>query len=383
MSKQFRRTAPWIVLGTIALVVLVLSLLGCGSSTTTTTAPTASSATTAGSTDTSATAATTATTAALKQVSIAYNWATSSTNAMQEMALGAEAAAEGAPGVNFSQAAPGQPDVPKQVSLLQAAMNTSKDGIAIESLQPDLFARPVADAKAAGIPIVAVDAPIPGADLVISNSNFDLGVMVATEIIKSIPADAKGEVVMGVAVPGLSVLEQRVKGMESVLKKERPGLTMAGPYDTKMTPSEAYAAWSEIVKAHPKAVAYMWPGSADSGALADIQRQTGKKLLAAGCDLETKGLQAVKDGYIVALGSPEHWMKGYIATKLLIAHAQLGTPLPTGWWNTGSLLVTKANIDDIMARETDNKTRLAWFQKTVDEQLANPTKYLGPLSAFN
>lgn len=381
MFKRNRHLAPWTLLGAVALVfLLIVGSMGCGSSTTTTTAaPTETTA--AVSTDTSA--ETTATSGAPKEVSISYNWATSSTNAMQEMALGAEAAAEGAPGVNFSQAAPGQPDVPKQVSLLQAAMNTSKDGIAIESLQPDLFARPVADAKAKGIPIIAVDAPIPGADLVISNSNYDLGAMVATEIIKSIPADAKGEVVMGVAVPGLSVLEQRVKGMVDVLKKERPGLTIAGPYDTKMTPSEAYAAWSEIVKAHPNAIAYMWPGSADSGALADIQRQTGKKLLAAGCDLETKGLQAVKDGYIVALGSPEHWMKGYIATKLLIAHAQLGTPLPTGWWNTGALLVTKDNIDDIMARETDNKTRLAWFQKTVDEQLGNPTKYLGPLSAFN
>lgn len=381
MFKRNRHLAPWMLLGAVALVfLLIFGSMSCGSSTTTTTvAPTESTA--AVSTDTSA--ETTATTGAPKEVSIAYNWATSSTNAMQEMALGAEAAAEGVPGVNFSQAAPGQPDVPKQVSLLQAAMNTSKDGIAIQSLQPDLFARPVADAKAKGIPIIAVDAPIPGADLVISNSNFDLGAMVATEIIKSIPADAKGEVVMGVAVPGLSVLEQRVKGMVDVLKKERPGLTIAGPYDTKMTPSEAYAAWSEIVKAHPNAIAYMWPGSADSGALADIQRQTGKKLLAAGCDLETKGLQAVKDGYIVALGSPEHWMKGYIATKLLIDHAQNGTELPTGWWNTGALLVTKDNIDDIMARETDNKTRLAWFQKTVDEQLGNPTKYLGPLSAFN
>jgi ABC-type sugar transport system substrate-binding protein len=383
MFQSIQRTAPWAALALAFVVVLMVGLTGCGSSTTTTTAAAVTETTAAPTTDTTATAATTGTTAAPKQVNIAYNYATSAVNAMQEMALGATAAAESSPGVTFTQASPGPPDVPKQVSLLQAAENTSKDGIAIQSLQPDLFARPAADAKAKNIPLVAVDAPIPNIDLVISNSNYDLGAMVATEIIKSIPADAKGEVVMGIAVPGLSVLEQRIKGMEDVLKKERPGLTFAGPYDTKMTPTEAYAAWSEIVKAHPDAVAYMWPGSADSGALADIQRQTGKKLLCAGCDLEDKGLQGIKDGYIMALGSPEHWMKGYIATKLLINSAQLGTPLPTGWWNTGSLLVTSANVDEIMARQVDNKTRLAWFQKQVDEQLANSAKYLGPISKFN
>lgn len=379
MFDSIHRRASLVALALAAAIVLIIGLSGCGSSTTTTTAP-PTETTAAPTTDTTAV---TETTAAPKEVSIAYNYATSAVNAMQEMALGATAAAENAPGVSFTQASPGPPDVPKQVALLQAAQNTAKDGIAIQSLQPDLFARPAADAKAKGIPLVAVDAPIPNIDLVISNSNYDLGAMVATEIIKSIPVDAKGEVVFGVAVPGLSVLEQRVKGMQDVLKKERPGLTFAGPYDTKMTPTEAYAAWSEIVKAHPDAVAYMWPGSADSAALADIQRQTGKKLLAAGCDLEDKGLQGIKDGYITALGSPEHWMKGYIATRLLIEQAQNGTPLPTGWWNTGSLLVTKDNVDEIMARQVDNDTRLKWFQSQVDEQLSNPTKFLGPLSAFN
>ncbi len=376
------RRAALVGFALAALIVFMIGVIGCGSSTTTTTATAVTETTATPGTDVT-TVDTTGTTAAPKQVNIGYNYATSAVNAMQEMALGATAAAETSPGVNFSQASPGPPDVPKQVALLTTAANTSKDGIAIQSLQPDLFARPAADIKAKGIPLVAVDAPIPNIDLVISNSNYDLGAMVATEIITKIPADAKGEVVFGVAVPGLSVLEQRVKGMQDVLKKERPGLTFAGPYDTKMTPTEAYAAWSEIVKAHPDAVAYMWPGSADSGALADIQRQTGKKLLCAGCDLEDKGLQGIKDGYILALGSPEHWMKGYIATKLLIDQAQLGKALPVGWWNTGSLLVTADNVDEIMARQVDNQTRLAWFQPQVDEQLANPDKYLGPISDFN
>ena len=373
----------WVVLGALLLGVGVLVSSGCGSSTTTTTQPPAAPTTVVPTGDTGTTAATTASTAAPKEVNIGYNYATSAVNAMQEMALGATSAAEHSPGVNFNQASPGAPDVPKQVALLQTTANTSKDGIAIQSLQPDLLARPAQDIGAKGIPLVAVDAPIPNIDLVISNSNYDLGVMVAEAILKELLPNAKGEIVMGVAVPGLSVLEQRVKGMEETIKKAQPGITFAGPYDTHMTPTEAYAAWSEIVKAHPNALAYMWPGSADSAALADIQRQTGKKLLAAGCDLEDKGLQGIKDGYILALGSPEHWMKGFIATQLLINHAQQGAELPKGWWNTGSLLVTKDNVDEIMVRQKDNNSRYDWFKSKVEEQIANPAKYLGPISAFN
>jgi ribose transport system substrate-binding protein len=100
-----------------------------------------------------------------------------------------------------------------------------------------------------------------------------------------------------------------------------------------------------------------------------------------GCDLEAAGLQAIKDGYVYALASPEHWLKGYISVKLLAEHAQSGKALPSGWWNPGALIVNESNIDDIIARQHDEASRIKWFKAVVSDQFANQSEYIKPLSA--
>lgn len=45
------------------------------------------------------------------------------------------------------------------------------------------------------------------------------------------------------------------------------------------------------------------------------------------------------DGTVTALVSPEHWLKGYIALKLLADKAPEGKALPKGFWNPGQLTV--------------------------------------------
>ena len=83
-----------------------------------------------------------------------------------------------------------------------------------------------------------------------------------------------------------------------------------------------------------------------------------------------------------ALVSPEHWLKGYIAVSLLAEHTLKGTKLPTGWWDPGALVVNSSNIKQILARQKDAATRLAYFKKEVDAELADPGKYLKPMSAI-
>src|SRR5262245_25908017 len=315
-----------------------------------------------------------------KEVNVAFVYPTTTTNFAQEMALGAKAAADDTPGVQLTESAPANVDGPKQVQLFQAATRTSKDGIAMMTLTPELFIRPLQQAGQADVPLVAVDVPPPAGTedfvkLLIGNSNEEIGNDLAKALLDDIPKDAKGDVMIGTDTPGLPVLEQRNKGFIDVMKKERPGLKYI-VFDAKQSPTDNYNTWSAQVKAHPDAVAYVGPGSQAAVSLTRIQRKTGQKLLVGACDLDQVAMQGVKDGYVKALISPEHWLKGYLAIKLLADSKLEGKDLPEGVWNSGALPVNSDNIDDILTRQKDAQSRKDYFEDEVNKQLSNPDQYL-------
>src|SRR4051794_26913725 len=319
-----------------------------------------------------------------KEAKLAFVYPTTTTNFAQEMALGAKAAADDSPGVKLTESAPAEVNGPKQVQLFQAATRSSKDGVAMMTLTPDLFLRPLQTAASQDVPLVAVDVPPPkGAEeavkLLIGNSNEEIGQDLAKALLPKILKDAKGQVLIGTDTPGLPVLEQRNKGFQDVMKQERPGLTYL-VFDAKQSPTDNFNTWSAQVKAHPNAVAYVGPGSQAAVSLSRIQRKPGqKKLLVGADDLDPVALQGVKDGYVEALVSPEHWLKGYIAVKLMADAAQSGKPLAEGWWNPGALVVNQDNLDDILARQKDPASRAAYFKDEVSKQLASPDQYLKPM----
>jgi ribose transport system substrate-binding protein len=315
-----------------------------------------------------------------KPVKLGFVYATTGGNFAQEMALGASAAAKHTPGVKFSQSAPNDANGPQEVQLFQSMIRNAPDGIAMETLTPDLFVRPLQQADSASVPLVAVDTPAPkgtNVPLFVGNDNEQLGVALAKALLPKLPKKS-GEILVGTDTPGLIVLELRNKGFVDTVKKARPDIKFV-QFDSKQSPTANFNTWSSQVKAHPDALAYIGPGTQDAVSMAQIQRQTHKHYLVGADDLDPIALQGVKDGYVDTLISPEHWLKGYIALAELAKHAQKGTPLPKGFWNPGTLTVDKRNVDEIIARQKSNDTRYAWFKNEVNNQLANPDKHLTPL----
>jgi ribose transport system substrate-binding protein len=315
---------------------------------------------------------------------VAFIYPTTTTNFAQEMALGAKAAADDTDGVQLTEAAPPEVNGPKQVQLFQAATRTSKDGVAMMTLTPDLFIRPLQTAGSQGIPLVAVDVPPPkgtedAVKLLIGNSNVEIGQDLAKALLPKIPEGTKGEILIGTDTPGLPVLEQRNAGFKEVIESERPGITFL-VFDAKQSPTDNFTTWSAQVKAHPDAVAYVGPGSQAAVSLTRIQKKPGaKQLLVGACDLDQVAMEGVRDGYVEALISPEHWLKGYLAVKLMADAAQSGKPLVEGLWNSGALTVNKDNIDEILERQKDAASRSAYFQDEVAKQLGSPDQYLSAM----
>ncbi|WP_280427134.1 sugar ABC transporter substrate-binding protein, partial [Nocardia brasiliensis] len=272
---------------------------------------------------------------------------------------------------------------PLQFPQSPAAGPPPRDGIAMETLTPDLFVRPLQQAAAAGVPLATVDTvPPTGADvgLYVGNDNTELGRSLAMEIIEHIPVGTTGDVVLGNDIPGLTLLSQRLDGMKAVLQEQRPTLTVLGPFDTGSEPTDNYNKWNNTVKAHPDAIAYLGAGASDAVSLSLIQKNTGRRMLVGSCDPDAQALVGVKDGYVAALASPEHWLKGYLAIRLLAEHARSGKPLTQGWWNPGGLIINAANIDEIIARQQSDASRRQWFAATAERQLADPGSYLRPLA---
>jgi ribose transport system substrate-binding protein len=175
---------------------------------------------------------------------------------------------------------------------------------------------------------------------------------------------------------------QRINGMIKVFHAQRPKVQII-QFNSTQTISGNYSAWAAELKAHPNPLACMGPGNADAISVSEVEQHTGKHYVVGQADLAPQALQGVKTGLVTALVSPEHWLKGYIAEALLIKHAQTGAPLPKGWWNPGLLLVTKKNVNQIIARQKNNTTRYQWFKSEVNYELAHPSKYLKPIKDAN
>lgn len=315
-------------------------------------------------------------------VTVAFVYATTTLNPMQEMAFGSTAAAD-EKGVKLTSSAPSGNDGAAEVQLFQTATRKAADGISYQTLTPDLFVRPLKDATDDDIPVVAVDTPPPagsGVDLYVGSSDYEIGKALATKMLDEIPEDASGEVVIGNAIPGLVVLDLRAKGVTEVFNAERPGLEVVGPLATAPEPTANFAAWDAIVKSHSDAVAYLGTGAQDVVSLATIAKKSGADLLIGGVDLDPAALEALKSGDVYAIVSPEHWLKGFIAMSLLADQAKGGDDMPKGWWDSGYLVVDSSNIDDIVARQKDEGSRSAWFEKVAAEQLGAVDDHLRPLS---
>lgn len=359
-----RHSKSFSILGSVTVVMALLFLAACGGGST----PASNAGTPGGQKSPS-------------DIHVGFVSETSSLNFASEMAAGAQYAANQYH-VNAQIVAPPNIDDEAAVKLFQDLTRTARDGIAVETLAPNLFARPEADAVKAGIPIIAVDTtPAPGTNITtyIGNDNVAAGAMLAQAAVERLPKTAKGSVVVGIDTPGVPVLVYRFQGIQEAFKRLRPDLQVLGPFDSKQEPQQNFDAWNNLIKAHPDGVAYLGVGDADNASLARIRQAKHGTYLTAAFDLNPVGLQAVVDGTNFAIVDPEHFLKGYTAMRLLIEHALNGKAIPTGWWNTGALLVTQANVQDIIARQKSLESKGKFYQPIIDKQFANPTAQIKPL----
>ncbi|MGY1593847.1 sugar ABC transporter substrate-binding protein [Geodermatophilus sp. SYSU D00708] len=323
--------------------------------------------------------------AAAEDLNIAFIAADGSQNFSQEMLAGAEAAGEEF-GVDVQAIAPTKLDGPAQVKMVEDAMRTATDGIAIMTLTPDLLVRPEARAVQQGIPVLAVDtAPLPGSNVTsyLGNDNVAAGSMLAEEAIRRLQevGTTTGSAVVASPIPGVPALDNRALGMKQAFEQDMSGFQVVGPVASAPDPTANFSTWNNLVSANSDASVFLDAGDAALASLARINRDSGGRYLTGAFDLNEAGLEAVADGTNFAAADPQHFLKGYLATRLLIENALGERELFEGWWVSTAELVTQENVADIQARQESNENKREYYSDIIDEQLANPP--IKPLEEAN
>ena len=263
---------------------------------------------------------------------------------VQQIIDGAQAAADDL-GVTLkvAQQAGGAPE--GQLKLSQSLAAAGASGIAT-SVPGDSMAKGLNELIAGGEPIAqfnllstAVKAPYVGEKSV--QSGRILGKAVLDKIGG---AGAKGKIVIGNCFPGFPVLENRAKGVEESLKAA-PGVTVLGPFDVKVSAVENYNHWEQLYAANPDAVAMIGLCAPDVASLGKLNAANGDKFVAGGYDLTAENLKAIKDGHAYITLGQSPFVQGYLPVALLVHAIKTKTPLPVGFYNSGTQAVTADSVD--------------------------------------
>lgn len=297
----------------------------------------------------------------------------------QNQAAGAkQAAAEAGATVNWVGPADINPS--EAITDLQNAVAAGADGAIVAAFPGNLFKVPIDHAN---MPIITIDLESPGSTAVthLGPNKYGLGVALAQQFAKQMPAHATGEFVGGVCVPGLAVLIAPQQGFVDTMKKLQPGVTFKINVPVDGDPTKNYGSWQRIIAQNPKALGFFGECDQDVPNLIKLKQDSGGKyLIGATSGDSPANIAAVKSGIMTSIISQNGWPEGYLAASLLLQHIAKKTPLPNGWIDTGLTAITKANADAVTARINNPSLNAAEFKTFIQKVLSNPQAAAKPFT---
>jgi ribose transport system substrate-binding protein len=299
----------------------------------------------------------------------------------QEMSAGFSAGAADVPGVAPSVLGSGVGDTTHQLAATGEMINQPHAGVSLFTWNPELLAEPVAAARAAGIPVIAVHtppAPGSGIRLYVGNDDYRLGQTLGEQVAGMIPPGMQGSVVLGASVPGALAIDERTAGVRDWLARVRPRLTVLGPFDTKEDPAASQEAWKTLVRTNPGAAAFVGTGDTDAATLAGLHLADHGAWVGGGFGVDDIALDAVSAGNF-ALVSPELYVQGAVAGRLQAAAAR-GDVLPEGWLVVPGRAIGPTGVPAIRSRQSSERMRSLYLSDQVDELVTNPDAHLRPLT---
>jgi ribose transport system substrate-binding protein len=242
-----------------------------------------------------------------------------------------------------------------ELTAFQQAVAQQPAGILLSASNAASFEAPINAAIAQGIPVVCVDADVPGSNrvLFVGTDNFRAGQESGKRMSELLVG--KGNVVV-ITIPGQFNLDERMRGVNEVLKKY-PGIKVVKTINDKGDSRNAYDAVSTLLQGKDKPEGIIGlEASAGSGAADALHRfdLTGKIPIVA-FDKDPETLDWIQRGAIAATVVQKPYVMSYYGLKFLddLHHNAVHefkdwrtaptAPMPA-WVDTGTAIVDKNNL---------------------------------------
>jgi simple sugar transport system substrate-binding protein len=244
-------------------------------------------------------------------------------------------------------------DLANQQKKFEEAVAAKPDGIAVVINDNTAWDKPVADALAAGIPVIGINNDDTEGSAgnerlcYIGQNERRAGYMIAMKLFSEAEAAgvdmAGAHVAMFAEVPGAAYATVRSAGVQDAM--EEFGITSFELGDAgglEMTTVESRQ--TSYLVAHPETTFFMGAGGICTDRLMSSLKAAGKEpgeVYAGGFDVAPGTVEGLKADYLIATIDQQQYLQGYHAVYTLYLYNKYGL---TPNIDTGGYLVTKDNL---------------------------------------
>jgi ribose transport system substrate-binding protein len=219
-------------------------------------------------------------------------------------------------GVKTEYVGPAEYDMSAMITAFEQAIARKPAGIIVVGFESSLNAI-VDKAVDAGIPVVTVDADLPGSKRIafVGTGNFQAGYEGGKKLSELI--GGKGKVAL-MTKPGQSNLEERIAGYKKAFA-ENPGVSLVQVADTQSDPSVAAQAAASLLQKYPDLAGIGCVEAAGGSGAATAVNEAGKKgtVKIVSMDRGNEVLDAIKEGVISASVAQQTALMPFYALQIL------------------------------------------------------------------
>ncbi|NTI63730.1 sugar ABC transporter substrate-binding protein [Agrobacterium rhizogenes] len=316
-------------------------------------------------------------------ISISYVGAFTANEWHTEIVAGAKAAVADLPfKVNLRVVGPSDFDPVQQATIFTREAQTQPNGMIVTNVASALFVQPAQDAQAQGITVTWTNAaPTPdfAGSLFVSADPKAQGMAGAKIVAKVLEArtgkpaaQIEGKFVVGLCVPGLATLENRIAGFRKGMAKVLPKVSILPTIETKPDRSGNFVDWNQAVQANRDALGFIDACEAGQQNIAKIIEDDKLQATSVAFDAPAEVRDAVARGVIPASVPSNHYLQAYFSTYLTAMALHDKKPMPKGWVVLPPTIIDAANVGKLVEGWKEPvKDLRAYFDADIKQVLAD------------